>query len=175
MTNNEFAAAHEDRLKASSDLRARATALLASAEKLQSQLSDAISESNGYAVKLAFDSEGVLDSVEVDDTARRRMSEEEFLASVKAAFATAPLPRSALARLVGSPDMMRSLREDRGAKPFKEFISVDRTITLTALLGRPIGVSAQPGVLLAMSSKEFSETVVRLARSAASEEEEELS
>ena len=171
LTDQELRERAAQRREGIEKLRAQASALRASAESLRAQLQQGLPGAGQVWVRLGFDADGVLASIEADEHARAGATEDELREQLTLAFATAPVPQAVVRRLIGDPAALRGLREQAGHASKDEFTSDRHRLTLATVLGRPVELTAPAGALLSTPWHELEEEIVRLARTAAAEQE----
>jgi len=160
-----------DRQARIAGLRAGASSLRESAERLGAALADGLpAEVPDPGVRLFFGADGVVESVQINDETRASSTGAELLHKVTLAFAAAPVPAAITRRLVRDPEALRAIRERGVATVPATYTSVDGALTLVAVLGRPVEVRGVEGAVLSRPIADLSASIVALARRAATEE-----
>ena len=119
------------------------------------------------AVRLAFSKDGVLEHVTIDERLRADLTEDDLLKQFAFEFAAAPMPGAFVTRLLADPTAMNAVRNEESGPTVQTFTEPRGVLTLFTQFGRPKRLTARAGSLLARTSVELGDELVRLARIAA--------
>ena len=147
-------------------LATRARDMSESIHELQEQVRRDLPEAEARGVLVGFGADGVLASVEIDESLK--LTEAELEKSFSLAVASAPLPKAVLSLLIADPARMRELREP-GTESLGQFSGEGGIVTLVTRTGRPVRITLGRDALVRMSYADVAAEVVRLARLAAEE------
>ena len=147
-------------------LGTQARALNESIHDLQAQVRRDLPDAEPRGVSVAFGTDGVLESVEID--ASLKLTQAQLEEAFSLAVASAPVPRALLAALIADPARMSALRESR-SEPLSVYSDERGVVSLLTRVGRPAKLKLGRNALVLMSYSDVADEVVRLARLAAEE------